>query len=131
MKKTHQGLDSSWPRCRPSLEGLPQPEGEVWQVDVRRFPAWIGEDDSAKRPWNILATSPTTGKILGQSLALSPPGSEEVWDLLVKSMLQPLSGEAHRPSVVELRSKELQDHFAFRLRSIGVQHALCEELFRA
>ncbi len=78
MKKTHHRLDSSWPGCRPALEGLPQPAGEVWQVDVRCFPAWIGEDDGAKRPWSILATSPTTGKILGQSLILSPPGSEDV-----------------------------------------------------
>ncbi|MBI4606490.1 MAG: hypothetical protein HY721_31380 [Planctomycetes bacterium] len=128
MKKTHDQLDSRWPRCRPALEGLPQAEGEVWQVDVRRFPAWILERGAPERPWSILATSPTTGKVLGQRLAMSPPSSEEVWGVLVKAMIQPLFGEAHRPSAVELRSVGLRDHFAFRLRSIGIEHGLREEL---
>ncbi len=43
-------------------------------------------------------------------------------------MIQPLSGEAHRSSAVEFRSGELHDHFVFRLRSIGVQYGLRDEL---
>jgi tetratricopeptide (TPR) repeat protein len=85
------------------LKQLPKLD-EVWQVDVRRAPVWVGGKHGPSRPWMILVTDRTGDYALRHDILESEATGSQIAEQVRRAMVQPAIGEPHRPGVVETSS---------------------------
>lgn len=118
----------SWQRLSPILAELPQSQGEVWQADIRRLPALVDPSGAEVQPWLVYVTSHTDEQILAFDALDTRPSATEVWDHLVRAMLEPKEGDPRRPAEIQVRLKTLWRGWKAKLAQIGVECLLCDEL---
>ncbi len=95
-------------------------EPDVWQAACRPVPNWISVGGEMVRPWSILITSNSNELILGHQLLSEPPSDALLWDTLVQAMQNPMAGEAHRPTEIQVRADEPWAPLKPHLEEIGV-----------
>ena len=83
------------------LDGLPQ-TFDVWQVDARELVATV----HGSHTWMIVVASRTGGQILAHELIQESPTSTQVWQTLFRAMTEPMVGQPHRPTEVQVRPQE-------------------------
>jgi tetratricopeptide (TPR) repeat protein len=108
------------PAAKEDLRQLPQ-VFDVWQADCRQAPIWVGREGDLVRPWLALVLSTSDGLILGQAMNEERPGVDGLWDVLAGAMQQPLDGEAHRPTQIQLRAGPHADALRPHLEEVGVE----------
>ena len=118
------------PRAEAELQRLSQ-VFDVWQADFRLTPHWIKIAGEPVRPWVVLITSRSEDLVLAHEIVDEPPGSDVLWEVLVKAMTEPAGGEPHRPTELQVRPGERWDQLTPRLDEIGITVALTEELDHA
>jgi tetratricopeptide (TPR) repeat protein len=94
---------------------------DVWQADARQLPNPIRIGEDKVRPWLVLVVSQTNGLVLGHAIREDEPDSAALWDALLQAMQNPVAGEPHRPTELQVPADEhwtaLRPHF----EEIGVQ----------
>ena len=110
------------------LAALPQSIGEAWQADIRRLPGWIEQEGELRRPWASLVTSRDEHAVLTQNLMVDPPHAEWIWNNVADAMLRPMTGEPHRPGVVEIAGEAHRAALQERLEAIGVRCVQADDL---
>jgi hypothetical protein len=108
-------------------EKLPQEE-DVWQADFRQVPNPVMIAGEPVRPWLILVTSSTTDLVLAHQIVEEEPSAALLWDTLVQAMRNPIVGEPHRPTQVEVRPGEPGETLRPHLDECGVELVLRAEL---
>jgi len=99
-------------------EKLPQ-EDDLWQADFRTLPIRIqGAKDS---PWLVLVTSKSEDLVLIHDILPEAPPANLVFDKLVEAMRQPLSGEPHLPTILEVRADPHWEELRPHLEEVGIQ----------
>ena len=116
------------PATVAELLELPQSAEDVWQLDVQRLPTWIHDGAQPWRPWIVFAVSATEKLIMAHDVRKEPVAADDVWRYLSGAITQPMMGEAHRPSVIEVSSAELLEGLRPRLAEINVRVALRDSL---
>ena len=114
------------PDAKEDLRQLPQ-AFDVWQADCRQAPIWVGREGDLVRPWLVLVMSRSDGLILGHVITEERPGVDRLWDVLAGAMQEPLEGEAHRPTQVQLRPGPDADGLRPHLEETGVECVTTEE----
>ncbi len=109
------------------LVAVSQEPGETWQADVRRLPTWLDEDGVPTRPWTILVIDRDHDLILANEMISETPTAEGLWQGIVRAIQQPVVGEAHRPSQIEVRAAWAEG-LRPRLEAIGIECVVSEEL---
>ena len=84
---------------------LPQSDQQVWEVDWRRVDTWVPDPETRQpvQPWMILVGAPADGMIRGQQLSMTGPTENMIARVLAEAILNPMHGEAARPTVLIVR----------------------------
>lgn len=109
------------------LVALPQEPGETWQADVRRLPTWIDQEGEPTRPWTVLVVDRDHNLILANEMIPKTPAADWLWQGIARAMQQPIVGEPHRPSAVEVRAASAE-LLRPQLEAIGVECVVREDL---
>ena len=110
------------------LAALPQNMGETWQADVRRLPGWLEQEGELRRPWASLVTNRDEPMVLAQNLRIDSPPAEWIWKNVADAMFRPMTGEAHRPGIIEVAGEGFLQVLHERLETIGVRCVLADDL---
>jgi tetratricopeptide (TPR) repeat protein len=110
------------------LLALPQNAGEVWQVDLRKMPAWVTGEGRPYRAWLELVVNGSDELVLGHRLTPEPPLPDSLWEVVLEAVVRPLVGEPHRPQLVEVNSKQFAAALQPHLERAEIQCAVCERL---
>lgn len=105
-----------------AVSELPQEEGEVWQVDLRktRVPTDSGESDN----YSLIVTNPDADEILAlEGYPDGRPSPNEVFIDLLELMRNPTDQEPRRPECIEVRLKTLANSWARRMGKLDI---LCD-----
>jgi tetratricopeptide (TPR) repeat protein len=109
-------------------EKLPQ-AFDVWQAGCLQTPQWVrNAAGDLVRPWMTLVTSRSNGLVLAHAMTEEPPAAELLWDTLAGAMQQPMVGEPHRPTELQVRPDERWQSLAPHLEEIGVNLVVSEGL---
>ncbi len=118
------------PASKKALLRLPQHQ-TVWQVDCRQLSTWVREEGRYVRPWLLLINEDSRGLIVGTDTLLAAPSAKQVWDLLDRSIHQPLAGSSStpgRPAEIHYPAarpwQELEGHF----QDVGIRFQPREDL---
>lgn len=114
---------TSWQKESRRYAALPQ-QDEVWQVDVCRPEM----DAGTIAPWSVLIVDAQSSDLLDLDMAEERPTDAEVWEILLSAMQHPHTGEPRRPLQIEVRNKSLAKQWRSKLKTIGVDCCLCDEL---
>ncbi len=106
---------------------LPQ-EYDVWQADCRQLPQWLDEDGEKFQPWLVLLASRSNQMVMAHDITRTEPSAAFLWDTLVQAMQDPVSGEPHRPSEIQVRSDERWESLRPHIEQIGIELVVSEEL---
>jgi tetratricopeptide (TPR) repeat protein len=101
---------------------------DVWQADFRLTPHWIKIGGEPVRPWVVLITSRSDDLLLAHEIIEEPPSTDLLWDVLAKAMREPVVGEPHRPTELQVRPDERWDDLKPHLDEIGITVVPTEEL---
>jgi tetratricopeptide (TPR) repeat protein len=129
-KRTPRGPQPKGPLAmvkRWLKDRLPQ-EPDVWQADGRPLPNLVRDGGQKVRPWVTLVTSRSHDLVLAHDLQVEEPSAALLWDKLVQAMQNPLAGEPHRPTVVQVRPGERWESLRPHLGEIGVELVVTDEL---
>lgn len=107
---------------------LPQETGEVWQMELRRFPGWVEHDGQPARPWVLMVVDAESELILATNIDHQRPDTDAAWEGLLQAMGRPETGQPHRPGVVQVASAELHELLAPRLEPLDVRCVLADSL---
>ncbi|MCO6457403.1 MAG: hypothetical protein J5I93_19050 [Pirellulaceae bacterium] len=107
---------------------LPQEAGEVWQMELRRFPGWVEHDGQPARPWVLMVVDAESELILATNIDHQRPATETAWEGLLQAMGRPETGKPHRPGIVQVASAELHELLAPRLEPLDVRCVLADSL---
>ena len=118
----------SWPRLRQKLAQVEQVEGEVWQVDVRRLFSASGGEEEETPTWGLFIVNGSDGRVLTFDVGEGRPAPPVIWQSLVDAMLEAKQGPSHRPAEIQVRLKTLRTAWQAKLRQIGIECRLCDEL---
>ncbi len=102
-------------------------EKDVWQVDARQLPSWIGVAGQPIRPWTVLVLSCTSGLVLQHEVLQDEPSMAKLWDFLAQAMQNPIAGEPHRPTEIEVPSAGRWEPLTPHLQAIDVALTVCDE----
>jgi tetratricopeptide (TPR) repeat protein len=103
-------------------------EFDIWQADCRPLGSLVEHEGGMVPPWMALVTSRTSGLILAQAMSLEPPTAALMWDMLAQAISEPLTGQPHRPTQVQVRPDPIWDELRPHLDDIGVECAEADEL---
>jgi len=117
-----------WRRLKPKLAALEQVEGECWELDVRRMSSPLSVDSALAGGWLLLIINATEDEIIGSALFERRPETKESWQCLVDTMLAPHDDMPHRPEQVSIRLKTLHRAWQGKLKQIGIECVLQQEL---
>lgn len=109
------------------LTSVPQEFGETWQADVRQLPSWVEHEGEMQRPWAVLVTNRDEQLILAQGIGAESPTSDWLWEHIAQAVCEPVVGEPHRPSVIQVRSQHY-DAVRERLEAAGIECEVAHEL---
>jgi tetratricopeptide (TPR) repeat protein len=101
-------------------EKLPQGD-DVWQAGCRRLPNTIRLAGEKVRPWLVLVTSRTNGVILASQVLEEEPSAAAVWDTLVQAMQNPLAGDPHRPTGLQVRAEGMWESLRPHVEEVGIR----------
>jgi tetratricopeptide (TPR) repeat protein len=136
MRRTLQiSLADTEPEDRPSLPRLmaavaavPQAEGEVWQVDVRRS-VLSCDEGGAPPPWTLIVTRPETNDVLClEPFGIEHPDAKDALIQLLQCMRYARKGELDRPEVIQVQRKAFAGNWRSKLRQLGIDCQLLDEL---
>ncbi|MBL8796927.1 MAG: hypothetical protein JNM56_23700 [Planctomycetia bacterium] len=103
-------------------------EYDVWQADFRPLPHRVRSGQELVQPWAIAVTSRSNDLVLAFAMPEEAPTANHVWDVLVKAMREPMVGEPHRPTELQVRADERWESLKPHLDEIGVNLVVTEEL---
>jgi tetratricopeptide (TPR) repeat protein len=109
------------------LKHVPQ-EPTAWQADFAELPVWTQTARGEVRPWVVLVISRDQDLVLSHQITEDPPTGPALWDVLVQAMQNPLVGEPHRPTSLEVRADERWQSLQRHLAELGVELVTLEEL---
>jgi hypothetical protein len=89
------------PADQARLKRLPQ-RFDVWQAGGRQLVPAVRAGDKVVRPWLVAVLSQSEKLILGFELTNEAPTAEQAGELLRRAMRQPMAGEPHRPTEVQI-----------------------------
>lgn len=92
----------------PELAALPQEPRDVWQVDVRLLPMWVGDEDRLRRPWGLFVASAPRDRIIDHDMFAERPTDAE----LAVAVAAVLRQEGVRPAAIEVVDPELREALA-------------------
>ena len=114
-------------KSKAQLEKMPQ-EFDVWQADIRQVPHWIRVAGEPIRPWVLLVTSATHDQVLMYGLSDDEPEPDELWDTLARAIKKPMSGEPHRPSLLEFLPDGPVETLVPQIEALGIICEAAEDL---
>ena len=88
------------------LLDLPQDPGEVWQLDFRQLPIWVGSGEEATSPRVLLIVDAEQELVPAVDVQADPAKPLRPERTLLKAMSFPAVGEPRRPGMVQVRSPE-------------------------
>ncbi|MFG0336055.1 MAG: DUF6930 domain-containing protein [Maioricimonas sp. JB049] len=114
-----------WPYLKKRVAELPVSKHPDWTIDLVRMPV---EDEDGNRPWMIFITDPQAGVPLGMEAFLERPSDPDVFEVLVKAMLEPANGSPSRPEVLRMKRKGFFTLWHKRLGKVGIDCKLVKHL---
>jgi hypothetical protein len=107
-------VEGPTPTSKKALRRLEQ-KTDTWQVDWRQLPLWLHEGGKTVRPWVVLVFDAQAGQVMGNDTTAEKPSTGQLWDLLARTMRQPLMAQPHRPKAIHYPAdrpwQELQSHW--------------------
>jgi len=116
-----------WTQQKQSLLRLPQAEGEVWQVGVRRLSDQREDVPADVDLWMLLVADPAEG-VVNFDVVDEAPKPADAWDFLTYTMTKPKTGDPRRPEAIEVGEEALFKAWGKKLAQIGIACSLAEEL---
>jgi tetratricopeptide (TPR) repeat protein len=107
---------------------LPLREDVVWQVDARRMATWLEEDGEPVRPRIAAVANCAEGTVIAHELSADATTEELLWEVVLRALWSPLSGDPHRPGEIQVLAPDHRDFLAARLGSAGVECTTIERL---
>ncbi len=100
---------------------IPDSEREIWEIDWRTVEMWIPDPDTDEpvQPWMVLVGAPEEGTIRAQQLSMTAPTQEMIARVLAEAILNPMHGEAARPTVLLVRQLSHRLELEQTAKSIG------------
>jgi tetratricopeptide (TPR) repeat protein len=89
-----------------ALRELPQDFSEVWQLDSRQLPIWVGSGDDAMSPSILLIVDSQRDLVPSIDIQADPTQSLNPEKSLLKAMGFPAVGEPRRPAKVQVTTAE-------------------------
>jgi hypothetical protein len=127
-KRAHQPqAEGPSPAVKGALRQLPQ-AFDVWQADSRQAPIWTRERGTMIRPWMTLVLSASDDLVLAHGMTEERPEPNLLWDALAAAMDQPLAGDPHRPTEVQLRAGPAAEALRTHLEEVGVRVTVTDRL---
>ncbi|WP_197443981.1 DUF6930 domain-containing protein [Maioricimonas rarisocia] len=114
-----------WQGLMPRVAELPVSKHPDWTIDLVRMPV---EDEDGNRLWVVFITDPRPGVPLGMESFLERPSDPEVFEVLLKAMLEPVNGSPSRPAVLRMKRKGFFSAWQKRLGKVGIDCKLVKEL---
>jgi hypothetical protein len=106
---------------------LPQEE-DTWQADVRPMPNAVRVEGEKVRPWVLLVSSRRNDLVLAHAVLTHEPSAALLWDTLVQAMQNPVAGEPHRPTQLEVRVDERWQSLQAHVEEVGMELVDGEDL---
>ena len=102
---------------------LPQSYEQIWEIDWRTVDTWVPDPDTRQpvQPWMILVGAPADGVIRGQQLSMTAPTENMIARVLAEAILNPMHGEASRPTVLIVRQLSNRMEIAKTADSVGCE----------
>jgi len=100
---------------------IPESEHEIWEIDWRTVDTWVPDPDTDEpvQPWMVLVGAPEVGVIRAQQLSMTAPTESLISRVLAEAILNPMHGEAARPTVLLVRQLSHRLDLEQRAKSIG------------
>lgn len=108
-------------------ERLPQ-EADTWQADFRQMPSLIEVAGEPVHPWIVMVASRSNDLVLAHGILPQAPSDKHLWDELVQAMQNPMAGEPHRPSELQVRADPRWEALKQHFEEIGVGLVVTDEL---
>jgi hypothetical protein len=105
---------------------------DVWQVDCRQMAATVRTGDRSVRPWMVVVVSSTEDEeaVLAFELIEEEPDADDVHSVVKRAMLEPASGDPHRPTSVQVCQKKIATALKPILDEAGIQLEVLASLER-
>jgi len=100
---------------------IPESEREIWEIDWRKVETWVPDPDTNEpvQPWMVLVGAPEVGTIRAQQLSMTAPTEGVIARVLAEAILNPMSGEVARPTILLVRQLSHRLELDQRAKSIG------------
>ncbi|MEJ7591611.1 MAG: hypothetical protein WKF77_08690 [Planctomycetaceae bacterium] len=100
---------------------IPESEREIWEIDWRTVETWVPDPDTDEpvQPWMVLIGAPEAGAIRAQQLSMTAPTEAMIARVLAEAILNPMHGEAARPTVLLVRQLSHRLELEQTAKSIG------------
>ena len=100
---------------------IPESEREIWEIDWRTVETWVPDPDTDEpvQPWMVLVGAPEVGAIRAQQLSMTGPTEAMIARVLAEAILNPMHGEAARPTVLLVRQLSHRLELEQTAKSIG------------
>ncbi|NOX56140.1 MAG: tetratricopeptide repeat protein [Planctomycetes bacterium] len=107
---------------------VPQDPHEVWQFDVKRASEIFPGKRWPKGRWVVLVSSVTEDTVHHIGTLDERPKPSNVWPILLEAIVDPTDREPRRPGRIEMRRKMLWKCWHWRLKTLGIECDLVEDL---
>ncbi len=100
---------------------IPEGEREIWEIDWRTVETWVPDPETNEpvQPWMVLVGAPEDGAIRAQQLSMTAPTEAVITRVLAEAILNPMSGEVARPTVLLVRQLSHRLELERTAKSIG------------
>lgn len=102
------------------ITDLPLRDDVVWQADVRRMTTWLEEDGEPVRPRIAAVANCSEGTVLAHDLSADAGVEELLWEVVLRALWDPLTGDPHRPAEIQVQLPEYRELLADRLAPGGI-----------
>jgi hypothetical protein len=109
-----------------NLEDLPQPQA-TWQVAARQMAATVRSGERSIRPWMVLVVS-TNQIVLAFEVVQEEPNASAVQEVIQRAMTEPVEGDPHRPTTIQLADAGLAKGLKPFLTKAHVESEVVESL---
>jgi tetratricopeptide (TPR) repeat protein len=100
---------------------LPQDDDEVWQLDSRQLPIWVGSGEEATSPSVLLIIEAHQELLLATEVQADPTQPPRPKKSLFQAMSMPPVGEPRRPGMVQVRTRETAEMIRDTLEELQIQ----------
>ncbi|MEW4530926.1 hypothetical protein [Maioricimonas sp. JC845] len=122
LRRARKGL---WKELMPAVAELPLSDTPEWAIDLVRKKL---SDEDAGIVWVVVIAGATSGLHIGMKTFFERPSNPEVFEVLLKTLVDPSNGKVGRPAVLHMKRKGFFQAWQKRLDDVGIRCELADEL---